>query len=219
MTEPTPGGARQYRADLRRRAEKMISHLRTEVLPVPGRRAAVRAALGHEPGTPRTFAVYREISDFLPGVPSRRQERAFIAVAALLCAQPASNRKQEIAAADVSGDTETEPGPRGQRSLGDRYARAVNYGRVREATAEARLHQLCRGDAAGVHRQLPGLVHQLRDIGIPIDWVALIDDLAGWDIARDHIAALWFREFYRARTARSAPTPPSDTDHSQEDPA
>lgn len=186
----------------------MISHLLTEVLPVLGRRAAVRAALGHTPGTPRTFAAYREISRFLPEAPTRRQEHAFITVAALLCAQPASNRHQEKLA-DTSD----------QRSLGDRCARAVNNGRIAEKTMEARLHQLCRGDAAAVYRQLPGLVHQLRGIGVQINWVELIDDLAAWDGAREQIAARWIREFYRARTAESAATSPTTSENPEEESA
>lgn len=220
MTNPTAASNSQQRRDeLRTRADQMIKHLRTEVLPVPGRRAAVRAALGQEPGDPRTFRAYREISEFLPPSPFRLQERAFFAVAAMLCAQPASNRRQEITVADPAKDDSRQTGTREQRSLGGSCAQVVNRGRVAQKSMEARLHQLCRVGATGVHRQLPRVVHHLRGVGVEINWVELIDDLAAWEMARDHIAARWLREFYRGLTARSATQNPTTDDASQEDPS
>lgn len=222
MTDTIASNTTQQRPDeLRACAAALVQHLRAQVLPEPGRRATVRAALGQQPGSPRTFRAYREISTFLPRQPKPWQERAFFEVAAMLCAQPASNRHQEITAADPSNDTSTsaDAGTRDQRSLGNSCAQAVNRSRVAERSMEDRLHQICRGDAAGAYRQLPRLVHQLRGVGADIDWIELIEDLARWDVARDDIAARWLRGFYRGLTARSATQDPHADDTSQEDPS
>ncbi|MEU6131370.1 type I-E CRISPR-associated protein Cse2/CasB [Saccharopolyspora sp. NPDC047091] len=216
MTELSgSGSAQRRREDRRKRAADMVMHLRREVLLVPGRRAAVRSALGHEPGSPRTFRAYREISAFLTPELPKREEEAFLAVAAMMCAQPASNRKQDVTAADAN-----EKESRRTRTLGGSCALAVNRSEITEKSVEARLHQLCRGDSRGLHRQLPRLVHHLRGVGVEVEWTHLVDDLTRWDIDRERIAAGWLREFYQGLTARSTTqkTNPED-DASQEDQA
>lgn len=218
MTDPTAANTSQKRrTELRTCASQMIKHLRAEVLPVPGRRATVRAALGQQPGSPRTFRAYREINTFLPTPVVPWQERAFFEVAALVCAQPATNRQQEIATTEPGDEDTDDSAPRDHRSLGHSCAQAVNQGRVKESSMEARLHQICRVDAEGVYRLLPRLIHHLRGVGVDIDWVSLIDDLAGWDVARNHIAARWLRGFYSGLTSQTPTHNPTVDDTSQED--
>lgn len=204
-------------AQLREQAAAMVRHVKGEVLHVPAQRAAVRAALGHTPGEPRTFGAYREIGAFLPEKPRFAEERAFLAVAAMMCAQPASNRQQDITAARGSdaepGEDDGEADPEAAASLGASCATAVRRGRIAEKTVESRLHLLCRVDADGAHRQLPRLVHHLRGVGVPIDWAALIDDLSRWEHSRQRIAARWMRDFYRGKNQSRKP------DETPEDPS
>lgn len=99
MIRESKTGRADRRGDLRRRADALVLRLRKEVLPTPGRRALVRAALGHAPGEPRTFHAIKEIADFLPENADEATEHAFLTVAAALCAQPPQGRQQDIAAA------------------------------------------------------------------------------------------------------------------------
>lgn len=211
MTELPTSGARSRRDTIHEQAQEMVSHLRTEVLSVPGRRALVSKALGHVPGHPRTFSAYREITEFFPEKPKYSEERAFLAIAAMLCAQPAKNRAQEgssetQALGDAERDSDdseagqgTDPG-----SLGESCAVAVNRRMIAEKTVESRLHQMCRSDSTGLHRQLPRLIHHLRGIGITIDWATLTGEIASWDFARERIAARWLRDFYREISTKTA---------------
>ncbi|GAA0523041.1 type I-E CRISPR-associated protein Cse2/CasB [Saccharopolyspora thermophila] len=221
MPDPvTTRTTQQDSAPRHTRAERLVQHIRSRVLPDPGRRAALRAAVGLEPGEPRTFHAIREIARFLPADPTPATERAFLAVAAMMCAQPPRGRKQDLDAgknpdgtqdsADNDGqgasaqtadtdDAATNSTTRFERapSLGESCAKAVTMGRAKEATIESRLHSLCRGSSAQVHRQLPALVSYLGNLSIPVHWAGLIDDLAAWDRSRHQIAARWLRDFHR----------------------
>ncbi|MBA0127238.1 type I-E CRISPR-associated protein Cse2/CasB [Haloechinothrix sp. YIM 98757] len=186
--------------------------MRTSVLSDPGRRAAMRRALGVEPGHPRTFHAYREIARFLPSDnPRPAEEHALLTVGALMCAQPRQVRDSERAATatretdhdDESADAEDSTDgaqPSRQRhypSLGSTLAYAAREGAAAQTSVEKRLFLLCRNDVVAVHRQLPGVLTLLRPSQITINWEQLVCDLAEWDERREEIAARWLREFYR----------------------
>jgi CRISPR type I-E-associated protein CasB/Cse2 len=155
----------------------------------PGRRAALRRGLRRRPEQASTM--HATVARWLPDNPRPAQERAFYAIAAMLAAQPPSARDQ------TTGDEPTAPAA-GPVSLGESLARAVRRpGRgLAEGSAEKRLHLLTRQSLDGLHRQLPGVVHHLRQLDIPIDWATLMDDLTAWPYARDRIAKRWLQNFY-----------------------
>ncbi|MGW6421445.1 type I-E CRISPR-associated protein Cse2/CasB [Nocardia sp. NPDC055053] len=123
---------------------------------------------------------------------------------------------------DLTGDEETEvagpptgtdaqpdatpPGPRpgwidvrqalGQ-SLGVSLARAVSANLLNADTTAARLQLLCRQGLHGVHRQLPGLVLQIREKKVDVAWERLLVDLAEWDTTRDRVTKRWLQDYYR----------------------
>lgn len=200
-------------------ARALVRHLQRNVLPRPGRRAAVQAALRCVPGDPRTFRAIREVADFLPETFDPATEHAYVAVAAMICDQPARARNADIAAAqpntDDSDHTQGEPTPSEPdgddgdsalpqiRSVGHSCARAVNSGLQNESAMEARLHAICRSHAAGAHHLIPALVSFLRGGDVEVNWTRLIDDLAAWDRRRQSTAARWLREYYRNLTAET----------------
>ncbi|GAA3757356.1 type I-E CRISPR-associated protein Cse2/CasB [Salinactinospora qingdaonensis] len=219
--------AQEQRKELRRRAWGLVAHIQSEVLPSPGRRAALRRAAGMEPGDPRTFGAFREVARFLPERANQATQRAFLGVAALMCAQPRQARQNDIDAAASKTSTtpegqsqsehgagdETSSKPVLPRSLGATLAYAVNEKAVSESSAEDRLQLVCRNNSTEAHRQLPRLMALLRSSQISVDWVALICDLAEWDRFRQRKAAAWLRDFYR--TLNDANDDPS-TNNTQE---
>lgn len=219
MPENTAVPSRLDTSDLRRRSSRLVRHVRRDVLTTPGRRAAVRAALGREPGDPRTFTAIGEIASFLPDRVEPAVEHAFLAVAAMMCAQPAGPREQDVALrkagaavdgeeAKPDGDLEDVGGDSAEatrvRSLGASCAEAVRAGVSSGATMEKRLHALCRANSAGLHRQLPRLVSLLRAGRVRVDWVTLIENLAGWNRHSRRISATWLRDYYRGLSTDTA---------------
>lgn len=197
--------------EIRRAAARLVSHVRRDVLTNPGRRASVRTAVGREPGEPRTFGAIAEVATFLPGTgDDPTVQRAFVAVAAMMCAQPLKAREQDtsgVGAATASeGEEESEeedagkgedateeerpdpssahskgtPHEPGRMSLGSSCAEAVGRGVSSGNTMELRLHALCRADNTALHRQLPRLIAMLRSGSVGVDWTRLIVDLSRW---------------------------------------
>jgi CRISPR type I-E-associated protein CasB/Cse2 len=156
----------------------------------PGRRAALRRGLRRRPEQAPTM--HATVARWLPDSPRPAQERAFYAIAAMLAAQPPSARGQ------ISDDEEPTPATPRRVSLGESLAGAVRRpGRaLAEGSAEKRLHLLTRQSLDGLHQQLPGVVRHLRQLDIPVDWVALMNDLATWPRDRDRIAKRWLQDFY-----------------------
>lgn len=209
MSERTPAAADATREG----ASRLVRQIQRNVLPNDGRRAAVKAAVRRAPGDPRTFHAIKEIADFLPENFDPATERAYMAVAAMMCDQPPRGRNADIVAvqprtddsakhggepdgADVASEQARTSRPR-VGSFGESCAKAVNLKLRSESAMEARLHAICRGNATTVHYLLPELVKLLRREGVDVNWMRLIDDLAAWDRRRQATAARWLREFYR----------------------
>ncbi|GAB3551841.1 CRISPR system Cascade subunit CasB [Actinopolyspora lacussalsi] len=108
MTEHSDNRTRRER--LWEHAAPMVRELRNRVLTNPGRRASLRTAVGREPGDPRTFRAYGEVTRFLPERADYATERAFLAVAALICAQPRAARDADmrIGKKAKSGENESD---------------------------------------------------------------------------------------------------------------
>jgi CRISPR type I-E-associated protein CasB/Cse2 len=85
---------------------------------------------------------------------------------------------------------------------------------LRNDTAEARLHLLCRQEVDGLHRHLPRLITHLRTGNIPVDWPELVVDLSRWGTERDFVAKRWLQDYYRTydriTAARAAKTSESE---------
>lgn len=151
------------------------------------------------------------------------EEWAFYGVAALMAAQPRTARDEgtadeHTAAGPEESEEQGEPSadgaanegfapddgraPRkknGRLNLGASLARGVRTGDLKADTTESRLHRLCRLDLAGIHKRLPALVRQARTRQVPVDWVALIEDLARWGGERDMVAKEWLQSYHRTR--------------------
>lgn len=187
----------------------LASHISRRVLPENGRRAAVAAAARRVPGEPRTFGALRETAEFLPEPHDPAAERAFVAVAAMMCDQPRRGRLAELAfqreAADA-GETERKRGWTAVSSLGDSCAKAVNLKLQSASSMETRLHAICRSRADGAHRLIPPLVGFLRADAVDVNWPRLIEDLTWWDRRRQAIAARWLREYYRGLNNSAEPS-------------
>lgn len=181
----------------------LASHISRNVLREPGRRASVAAAVRRVPGEPRTFGALREVAEFLPEPHDPAAERAFVAVAAMMCAQPRRGRlaEQGVQRKDAQDSDETAPADnRGWSevtSLGDSCARAGHTKSLSASSMESRLQAICRSNAEGAHRLIPPLVKLLRESGVEVNWPRLIEDLTWWDRRREAIAARWLRGYYR----------------------
>ncbi|MET9294394.1 type I-E CRISPR-associated protein Cse2/CasB [Streptomyces sp. NPDC003077] len=91
-------------------------------------------------------------------------------------------------------------------SLGAAFALAVAAGpgrerEMRESAAESRLNLLTRQSITGLHRHLPSSVRYLCELGVPVDWAQLLDDLIAWPVHSGRIARHWLQDYYRARAA------------------
>src|SRR5690606_40191082 len=102
MADDGENASRSEKDEIRRHAKRWVRHVRRDVLTTPARRAAVRAALGGEPGEARTFVALGEVSAFLPESSNPAVERAFLTVAAMMCGQPLRPREQAIAAGQAN---------------------------------------------------------------------------------------------------------------------
>lgn len=189
-------------------AGNMVRYLSSVVLADPSRREAVRVARIHPRGIERSSYAYKEICGFLPRFSVDREDRAFIAVAAMMCDQPESNRHQDlIGAADannkVFSNHEPACGHWNDRSLGSSCAAALSRdsNSLFRTTLEARLTQLCRSSIWAVYRKVPYLAYYLRGLGVTINWAELVCDLSNWESARESIAARWLSDFYRRQGA------------------
>lgn len=200
--------------ELREHARRLENALRDRILHVPARRAALRAAIGMDLDNPRAWRGYREVAPFLPNGINDSTRRAFLAVAALMAAEPARRRQgsdptvstddahAEPTQADPGEETEDAPPTRGSSkptlgNLGKSCAEAVRLRHRGEKAMEDHLHALCRADCRNLHRQLPRLVSQLRDRRVPIHWAELIADVAQWEWGRRYVIRRWMRDFYR----------------------
>ncbi|MZE76786.1 type I-E CRISPR-associated protein Cse2/CasB [Streptomyces xinghaiensis] len=193
----------------------------------PGARTALRSGLRRDiDDVPR---MHRLVTRWLPQdrAVSGAEQRAYYAVAAMIADQPRSSLGASAPASDddtadedtapVGTDPENSPGDgdgaasrktaaRYGDSLGTAFALAVTTGpgrdrEMRESTAEARLNLLTRQSTNGLHRHLPAAVRYVRDIGVPVDWAQLLDDLIAWPAHSGRISRRWLQDYYRLRAA------------------
>ncbi|MFH8717330.1 type I-E CRISPR-associated protein Cse2/CasB [Streptomyces zaomyceticus] len=182
----------------------------------PGTHNALRAGVGRDLDHVRPM--HRIVAPWLPRHRhvSETEERAFYLVASMIADRPRytfatedeADEETTPASAEADGpvaasaregeDTQFE---RWGRSLGHCLAQAVvdSPGREREmrdSTAEARLHLLTRQSAAGLHRHLPATVRYLRQTGIDVDWVRLMEDLIAWPALSGRISRRWLQDYY-----------------------
>ncbi|MER7519513.1 type I-E CRISPR-associated protein Cse2/CasB [Streptomyces sp. NPDC126499] len=219
MTTESPGAVVGSR---REHLHKYIAGI-TDACRDPGTRSALRAGLRRNLDHVRPM--HRIVAPWLPSrrhVPET-EERAFYLIASMIADRPrhtfatddepseAAEAAEEPAparsAADDTGPVSARGGKSTQsecwgRSLGHCLAQAVvrSPGREREmraSTAEARLHLLTRQSAAGLHRHLPATVRYLRQTGIDVDWVRLMDDLIAWPVFSGRISRRWLQDYYR----------------------
>jgi CRISPR system Cascade subunit CasB len=160
------------------------------ILNQPGARSAIKRCLRKDPKDRICDHAWKHLARFVPEHASLPEERAFLTVAAIICAQNPEAR-QPIA------PNENSSAPR-IRSLGDSMAYAVTkhhlYGRD---PAAHRLILLGRQNLTGIHRLLPHTALHLRKALVPIDWPRLIAELADWPETSRHTAKRWQQDYYR----------------------
>jgi CRISPR system Cascade subunit CasB len=169
------------------------------VLKQPGPRADLKRCLGQRPDSPAWDHAWGHLIDYLPeqhrpdhelaGTGIVDEQRAFVTVAAMICAQPPTARAQDL-----------EAGPDGPRPRNLGAALAIGVGERRLVDAGAGLHRLIllsRQNVDGLHRLLPRTVQHLRGAQVPVDWVRLIADLADWRRGRRTIAKWWIQDYHR----------------------
>lgn len=154
----------------------------------PGPRATLRRCLSMAPDSPVALPALRYLERFLPTYPDEAEERAFLTVCAMVCAQSRRAR-----------DDDLKTRPTNQRSsLGTSLARAVMEHRLlADEAAEQRLVLLARQNPTGIHRLLPRTVLHLRGQMVPIDWAQLIEDLATWPSQHRQTTKRWVRDYHR----------------------
>ncbi|MFF0435617.1 type I-E CRISPR-associated protein Cse2/CasB [Streptomyces sp. NPDC004327] len=213
MTTQSPRTAASLR---REHLHKYVAWI-TDACRNPGTRSALRAGLRRDLDHVRPM--HRIVAPWLPRhrpVPET-EERAFYLIASMIADRPrhtftAEDEPAEEAvptppAADgpgsaPAGEDEDTWSERWGRSLGHCLAQAVVEGPGREremriSNAEARLHLLTRQSAAGLHRHLPATVRHLRQTGIDVDWVRLMEDLIAWPAFSGRISRRWLQDYYR----------------------
>ncbi|WP_030144358.1 type I-E CRISPR-associated protein Cse2/CasB [Glycomyces sp. NRRL B-16210] len=169
------------------------------VLKQPGPRATLKRCLGQRPDSPAWDHAWGHLIDYLPeqavpddcfsGSAVADEQRAFVTVAAMICAQPPTARAKDL-----------EIGPDGNRARNLGSALAVGVGERNISNQDAGLHRLIllsRQNVDGIHRLLPRTVQHLRGALVPLDWVRLITDLADWRRRRRSIAKWWIQDYHR----------------------
>ncbi|MFF6791713.1 type I-E CRISPR-associated protein Cse2/CasB [Streptomyces filamentosus] len=216
MTIPSPRTAAGLR---REHLHKYVAWV-TNACREPGTRSALRAGLRRDLDHVRPM--HRIVAPWLPRHRhvSETEERAFYLIASMIADRPRHTFTTEDEPSEAAGEAPpTAPvadGPGSApehenedtwsehwgRSLGHCLAQAVTEGPGREhemrtSNAEARLHLLTRQSAAGLHRHLPATVRHLRQTGIDIDWVRLMEDLIAWPAFSGRISRRWLQDYYR----------------------
>lgn len=160
----------------------------TALIDQSGPRADLKRCVTLPPNDRRCDNAWGHIIDFLPEHASEAEQRAFLAVAAMICDQPPKARSNTR-----SRSTQSPPATLGA---------SMAYGIVnhRTSTVEAgrdRLKLLGHQNLNGLHRLLPSTIRHLRGNLVPIDWTRLITDLATWP--RDHrdTATRWLQDYHR----------------------
>lgn len=161
---------------------------RPAILNQPGPRSELKRCLGVPLDHPNVLRAWRHLDPFLPSDASPTEERAFVTVSALMCAQPPAAR-----VLDRRPKREFEEAA----SLGASLALSVSQRNQSDRAAEHRLILLSRQNLNGIHRLLPRTVLHLRGTQIPVDWRHLIEDLATWPTSRRRTATRWVRDYHR----------------------
>ncbi|WP_198667583.1 type I-E CRISPR-associated protein Cse2/CasB [Glycomyces dulcitolivorans] len=182
----------------------------------PGARAELRRCLGQRPDSPAWDRAWGHLIAYLPepsgtGAHAAQtvedEQRAFVTVAAMVCAQAPAARALDLAAPQAGADA---------GSLG--AAMAVGTATHHAYTREGALHRLIllsRQNTDGIHRLLPGTVKQLRDKATPLDWVRLIGDLADWRRRHRETARWWIQDYHRTLHRLDNAAKPTDPNHAE----
>lgn len=191
----TPIHPRSQRAEALVRALTQDRQTKTgEVFPailrLPGPRADLKRCLGLDLDAPQYDRAWSHLAPYLPENGDSDEERAFAAVAAMVCAQRPTAREQDL-----------QPRPSDRlrpRNLGASLAHSVaGRGESVKNAASHRLILIGRQNLAGVHRLVPRTALHLREQGVAVDWVQLIGDLAAWRRYHRPIARRWIQDFHR----------------------
>ncbi|GAA3644389.1 type I-E CRISPR-associated protein Cse2/CasB [Streptomyces chitinivorans] len=188
-------------------------------------RSGIRRGLDEVPRMHRLITRWLPQDRYVPDT----EQRAYYTVAAMIADQPRSSYTTTAVAVEPDTEQDAgpvdSPSPgsepsspeetasrRTSASRGDRYgaslgtalATAVTQGpgrerEMRESTAEARLNLLTRQSVNGLHRHLPATIRYLREVGVPVDWAQLLDDLIAWPVHSGQISRRWLQDYYRAR--------------------
>ncbi|MFJ8477672.1 type I-E CRISPR-associated protein Cse2/CasB [Kitasatospora sp. NPDC094011] len=191
----------------------------------PGVRAALRRGVGKD--LDAVPFMHRYVASWLNDDQARDHDiqRAFYTVASLIAAQrrdqyaagktkASKNTGPEDEAPDGTEEPADAPGAAPAegaqpatpkrvppRSLGRAFADGVlSRGQgagLRETSAETRLNVLTRQSVDGLHRHLPGVIRQLRDREVEIDWAQLLVDLCQWRRRSGTIKRIWLQDYHR----------------------
>ncbi|MFC1443131.1 type I-E CRISPR-associated protein Cse2/CasB [Streptacidiphilus sp. N1-10] len=161
----------------------------------PGGRADLRSGLADN-FTSR-WPLYQRLypQGGIPAAQSLDAELPFLLIAALYAEHDAPNPRMDgntVKAKPHAADA--------SRNLGWSYARAVDRKAMRQRNAADALSALAQTDTAGLHRDLPGVVSELRSAGIPVDWAVLLRDVTRWPQWADQVRLDWARAFYLPAT-------------------
>ncbi len=211
MTAPAPTPAQDRAARYDPFISRILNVCRTE----PRRRSELRRGLRLPPE--KAVTMHAVVAPWLPDRRDSASERAYYTVAAMIAAQPRDARdptqadQTDPAAGEPPGATPPPPPgaaspayPVRRPNLGWSLAEAARRDRqghgIAEETADKRLHLLVRQNLDGLHRQLPGVVRQLRALNVAVDWAQLMNDIAQWTGSRDRVTKAWLQTFYRTLT-------------------
>lgn len=160
------------------------------ILRLPGPRADLKRCLGLDLDAKQYDRAWNHLAPYLPEQQRPDEERAFAAVAAMVCAQRPAGREQ-----DLQARPDDRPRP---KNLGASLAHSVaGRGESVKNTAVHRLILIGRQNLPGVHRLVPRTALHLREQGVAVDWAQLIDDLATWRRHHRSIVRRWIQDFHR----------------------
>ncbi|QSB06526.1 type I-E CRISPR-associated protein Cse2/CasB [Natronoglycomyces albus] len=204
--EPRLSRAATMVRDLTRDQKTKTGELDLALLKLPGPRATLKRCLGLEADDRRWDRAWQHLVEYVPERADSAEERAFVAVAAMICAQNPSARKDDL----------DEHRPPATAKLGASMAIGVAQHRWSSKDAAlSRLILLGRQNLGGLHRLLPRTVLHLRSLGVPIAWAALVDDLAAWPRYRREITKRWIQDYHRTLHRIETERARNDADESE----
>lgn len=199
-TTAAPATGEDRRTSWLQRCEEYLATIR-EACSSSGGRADLRNALADN-FTSR-WPLYQRLypAGGIPAAQNLDAEFPFLLIAALYAEHDAPNprmggakRAVKVRPADPTSN------------LGWSYARAVDRKAMRKQNAADALSALAQLDTAGLHRDLPAVVSELRSASVPVDWAVLLWDVTRWPKHADQVRLDWARAFYRPTTSKESST-------------